>query len=100
MSLREFINFAKTKPEKKPDDISYVNIKGNVVYIEGKRAVIINKDLRRKIATYIQNIIKIACEAMEKEGYIIPVFAQNKKEVRYYQNIFMQAKARLENSKV
>ena len=91
MTLREFINYSKGEPKKPDTDAPYIYNKGSVVYIEGKRAVIINKALDRKVSAYINKIVKVACEALEKEGYIVPVFVQTRKDARR----FSQAAGRL-----
>ena len=95
MSLRDFIRFSKGETKMSHADIPYVISKGNIVYIEGKRAVIINKNLNRETAKYIQKIVKVACEALEKEGYIVPVFIQTKKDARRFAQAAVQLKVKL-----
>ena len=95
MSLREFIKFSKGEPNTPPADTPYVNNKGNVVYIKGKRAIILNKDLGRKTTAYFQKVIKVACEALEKGGYVVPVFIQNKKDARRFAQAADRIKVKL-----
>ena len=84
MSVRDFKDFSKGELKKSAVNMPYVMNKGNVVYIEGRRAVIINKELEHETAIYIQTIIKVACEALEKEGLIVPVFVQTRKDARRF----------------
>jgi len=95
MSLREFINFSKGEIIEPPADMPYVNINGNIVYIEGKRAIILNKDLGRKTSAYFQKVINVACEALEKGGVIVPIYVRNMKEARRLQRAAERMKAKI-----
>ena len=94
MSLREFIDFAKGGT-KTSGDIPYIIIKGNVVYINGKRAIIVNKNLGRKTTGYLMKVIHVACEALEKGGLIMPVFMRNKKETLRFKQAYSSIMAQV-----
>ena len=96
MSLRDFIDFSKgVKPEPSADTPYIVN-RGNVIYIRGKRAIIVNKNLGRKTSDYLMKVVGAACEALEKGGIISPVFLRNKREYERfrlaYGNIMAQVR--------
>ena len=93
MSLREFIDFAKGgraqtlsdgMVHKKP----HIIFKGNVVYINGKRAIIINKNLGNKTTKYFLKVIHVACEALEKGGLVMPLFMRNKRETLRFKQAY------------
>ena len=103
MSQREFSSFAKGGlDESSRDGISYdtphVLIKGNVVYIQGKRAIIVNKNLGRKTTNYLMKVIHVSCEALEKGGYFMPVFLRNKKETKRFNLVYDRIMGELRKS--
>ena len=95
MSLREFIDFAKGGRTDSSDDAPYIVIKGNVVYIQGKRAIIVSKKLGRKTTNYLMKVIEVACDALEKGGRIMPVFLRNKKESERFKQAYSRIMAEL-----
>ena len=93
MSLREFIDFAKGgRAITARDGMSHlkphINFKGNVVYINGKRAIIINKNLGNKTTKYFLKVIHVACEALEKGGLVMPLFMRNKRETLRFKQAY------------
>ena len=84
MTLREFIDFAKGGGNPHSGNLPFVSIKGNVVYIRGKRAIIVNKNLGKKTTDYFMEVVGVACEALEKGGYIMPVFLRSKRETERF----------------
>ena len=100
MSVREFIDFAKGEPAKPADDVPYVNIKGNNVYIDGKLAIILSKNIDKRIGLYFKKVIRAACEALEEEEVILPVRLQNRKEARRFGRMAEQLKAKMRISRM
>ena len=96
MSLREFIDFAKGGGAELPGDIPLVDIKGNVVYIRGKRAIIVNKNLGRRTTNYFMKVVGVACEALEKGGYIMPVFLRSKRETKRFNRTYKRVMEELQ----
>ena len=88
MSLREFIDFSKGGKPEISAGMPYIVNKGSVVYIRGKRAIIVNKSLGRKTTTFLMKVIEAACEALEKGGYIMPVFLRNKRETKRFNLVY------------
>ena len=88
MSLREFIDFAKGGGAELSGDMPLVFKKGNVIYIRGKRAIIVNKNLGGRTTNYFMKVIAAACEALEKGGRIMPVFLRNKREEERFNLIY------------
>ena len=95
MSVRDFKNFSKGATNNSVAPMPYIKNKGNVIYIKGKRAIIINKNLNRKLTVYIQKIVNVALEALEKEGFIVPIFVQNRKDTRRFAESAMQLKKKM-----
>ena len=73
----------------------FVKNKGSVIYIQGQRAVIINKNLPVNTAAYIQKIVKTACDALDNRGVIVPIFIRNMKDAKKYQRAAEQLKVRM-----
>ena len=84
MSLREFIDFAKGGKPEPLRDVPYIINKGSVIYIRGKKAIIVNKNLGRRTTNYFMKVVGVACEALEKGGYIMPVFLRSKRETKRF----------------
>ena len=95
MSLREFIDFSKGEPDKTHPDMPYVIIKGNIVYINGTRAIILNRNLGRRTSAYFFRVIEVACEALEKGGLIVPIFVKTKKDARRFEWAAERLKAKM-----
>ena len=96
MSVREFMNFAKGDFAAPRSDMPYVSFSGNVVYIQGRRAIILSKHLNRRTTAFFVRVIEVACEALEKGGVIMPVFLRNMKEARRFEYATKQIKTRLQ----
>jgi hypothetical protein len=90
MSVREFIDYSKGELDIPEIDIPKVTIRGNVVYIKGKRAIIINKNLGKKTTEYFMKVIHAACEAYKEGGVILPVRLRTLKEARKFNPIIDQ----------
>jgi len=95
MSLREFIDYAKGEPAKTADDTPYVSIRGNNVYVEGKLAIILSKNIDKRVSAYFKKVIRAACEALEAEEVILPVRLNNRKEAKCFSRLAEQLKAKM-----
>ena len=96
MSLRDFIDFAKGERADASAEAPHIIIKGNIVYIRGKRAIIVNKNLGRKTTDYIMEILQVACQALEKGGHIMPIFLRNKRDTKRFDLIYERIMAELQ----
>ena len=100
MSVRDFIDYSKSAktrhPKDAPDDVL---IKGSIVYIKGRRGVIVSNNLGEKITKYYLEIMKVASEALKKGGRIIPVHVRNKKEDERFRQIYGRIMSELRNKK-
>ena len=88
MSLREFIEFSKGERAEPSEDTPYIVIKGSVVYIKGRRAIIVSNKIGRKITKYFLKVIHVACQALDKGGRIMPVFLRNKRESERFKRAY------------
>ena len=88
MSHREFVDFTKGGSTVEADDIPFIEIKGSVVYIEGKRAIIVSKKLGRKTNKYFMKVLQVACSALDKGGRIAPVYLRNKRESERFKRAY------------
>ena len=99
MSVREFVNFAKGQtmtglPFRKRDRWK-INIRGNSVYLDGKLAIILSKKIDPRVSDYFMKVIHVACEAVEKEGLILPVFLRNIRDARRFEPVVEKMKAKM-----
>ena len=73
----------------------FVNVKGNSIYVDGHLAVIIGKKTDRRVYEYFREVVHTACEALSAEGFILPVFLRNRREVRRIGPVIEQAKIKM-----
>jgi len=97
MSVREFKDFAKGGGTPNSGNLPFVSIKGNVAYIRGKRAIIVNKNLGKRITDYFMEVVGVACEALEKGGYIMPVFLRSKNETERFSAAYDRVMEEMKN---
>jgi len=100
MSLREFINYSRGEVKKNQKETPYVNIRGNVVYVEGRRALILNKGLRRRTHAFFQEVIETACEALDKGGIISTFFFPTMRDARRFEREVEGIQARILSGKM
>ena len=84
MSLREFSSYAKGGKKSNTDDDKtrwIVTEKGNSIYVNGKLALIISSKMNKRAADYFKKVLRVACEALEHEGHILPVYLKTRKDV-------------------
>ena len=84
MSAREFKVFSKGEEKKTDVDTQYVEMKGNVVFFRGKKALIVNSHIDKKVHIYFMEVIKTAIEALDKGGIINTFFFHNRKEANRF----------------
>ena len=92
MGQREFMDYARSQPGEKP--VSDKNLKfqkwelrGYILYIDGKRAIILNKDLDEKTIRMLLAAMRASCRALEREGVILAVHLNNNEELRRFARI-------------
>ena len=90
MTHNEFKDSAKQENAEIAGDIPFVEIRGNTVYIQGKKAIIINKNLGAKNTKFIIKTIRILCRALERGGVVTAVHLRNWKEVALFKPVVEQ----------
>ena len=83
-SLRDFISFAKDNTGNESpfyDNTRWVVIeRGNSYYVNGKLAAIISGKVNKGVSAFFRKLIHAGCEALEREGVILPVVLNNRRE--------------------
>ena len=87
LSVREFMIYAKGEPGEPEKEAPYVSIRGNNIYVEGKLAIILSKNIDKRISRYFKKVIHVACKALEEGEVILPVRLQNRREARRFEPI-------------
>ena len=95
MSLREFIGFAKEEPVKPAGDFPLVSIRGNTVYVDGKLAIVVSKNVGKRTSAYFKKVIHVACEALEAGEVILPVRLHSMKEARHFSRLAEKIKVKM-----
>ena len=87
MSVRDFISFAKkqTVISSPAGGRPVVSIRGSTVYIDDKLAIILSTKLDRRTSAYFKKVIRVACEALEAEGVILPVHLRSMRDARRFE---------------
>ena len=101
MTLNEFIDFSRGEAQgaKRSRRVPYIEIRGNVVYLKGKRAIIVSTKIRAKIQKYFLKVISVACKALDKGGRIVPVHVRNKKESERFKQVYSRVMAEVRKGK-
>ena len=86
MSVRDFKKFAKSGKEKSVEAPPFWEIRGNILYIEGKRAIILNTNLGSSTTNMLLSAIGAACRALERKGYLVAVHLKTWKEVELFEH--------------
>ena len=97
MSLREFKSFSKgqTMNDTFTGNRWVVTIRGNSIHVNNKLAVITSKKIEPRVSSYFKEVLAIACEALEKEGMIVPVFVRNRRDARRFKEAVYRLKAQM-----
>ena len=97
MSVREFKSFSKAQPViESPAGRGWaVSVRGNRIYVNDKLMVILSKKNEPRAAAYFKTVLDVVCEALEKEGFIVPVFVRSRREVRLFEEALHRLKAEI-----
>ena len=99
MSLREFKTFSKGQTStgnlSRKRDRWKISVRGNSVYIDGKLAIILSKKIDPRVSDYFMKVIRVMCEALEKERVMLPVLLRNLREVDRFQPVVERLKVQM-----
>ncbi|MCL2007360.1 MAG: hypothetical protein FWG77_04675 [Treponema sp.] len=84
MSKRDFIDFAKSGSTPIPDDAPFLEIRGQTAYINGRRAVIVTKNLNRRYTKLLMATVRVVGRAMKRGGVIVAVHLRNRNEAKRF----------------
>ena len=84
MSSRKFTDYAKEGKSLGIDGKSTFEIRGNALYIDGKTAITVNKNMDEKTRVMIMGMFGIICRALEKRGVLTAVHHRNWKEAEQF----------------
>ena len=96
MSQREFADFAKSGSVEKSDDIPFLEIRGNAFYLQGRRAIIVNKSLGEKNTAMLKKTVRVVCRALQRGGVVVAVHLRNPKEARRFKNEARRIRAEIQ----
>ena len=103
MSVRDFISFAKDNTGNDVPSIYsgkwVVTEKGNSFYVNGKLAAILSGKVDERVTAFFRKLIHAGCEALEREGVILPVVLKNRREANRYKALSEILKEKLRNTK-
>jgi len=80
MSHRDFMEYAGSAKQEKTGDTELSEIRGNTVYLDGKKAIIINKNLDDWETDFILKAAQVIYRAKKRRGVIVAVHLRNSKE--------------------
>ena len=98
MSLREFKAYARSSRAETPGKVPFWEIRGNILYIEGQRAIILNGSLGEKNTGMLRSAIRAACRALERNGVIVAVHLNSLREARRFRPMARRARARIQGA--
>ena len=84
MSQRDFRVYANSGRAKAKGKPVFWEIRGNILFINGQRAIILNTHLNERTAAMLRKAICMVCRALEKDGVIVAVHLRNLKELRRF----------------
>ena len=88
MSFDDFYDYAKGKKDKNAiNENTSIEIRGNVTFINGKRAVIISNDLGKNATRFFKKLMEIGCESLNRGLHLMPVFLHNRREVERFRRM-------------
>ena len=85
MSLRQFRAYARSNKENKGETPPSWEIRGNILYMKGQRAAIINRNLGRLKTNMLFGVLRAACRALERKGCLVAVHLKNWNEVELFE---------------
>ena len=80
------------------DDAPYVSIRGNNVYVDGKLAIILSKNIDKKVSKYFRKVVLAACKALEEGEVILPVRLRSMKEAKCFAPLAEMVKAKMRSA--
>ena len=96
MSFREFADFAKSGSAEKTD-IPFLEIRGHTFYLQGQRAIIVNKNLGEKNTSMLRKTVRVVCRALERGGVVVAVHLRNSKEANRFKHEARRIRAEIQN---
>ena len=96
MTYRKFKAFAKSGGQLNKEEEPLWEIRGNILYIKGQRAIILKKDLEEQVNNMLLGAIRAACRALEKKGVIAVVHLKNQRDMRLFIPRARKLRARIE----
>ena len=84
MSSRKFIDYANHAKAIAINRGSSFEIRGNALYIDGKTAITVNKNMEGKTKDMIMGMFGIICRALEKRGVLTAVHHRNWEEAEQF----------------
>jgi len=90
MSVREFKAFSSAKTETAAEKRDRIQVRGNEVYIGGKRAITLSEELDRTTYTFFTKVILTAGKVVEEGGVVLPVHLRDMDEVRRLKPLISQ----------
>ena len=95
MTSKEFKVYARNKVSDKNKKVPFWEMHGNILFIEGRRAVIINTELGERNFKMLAAALRAACRALEKKGYLVAVHLRTLKEQRRFMVIARRGRAKM-----
>ena len=99
MSFRDFRAYARGEKEKGKGKVPFWEIRGNILYIEGQRAIIMNRSLGGRNTRMLIKAMKAACRALEQNGYLVAVHLNSPEEMRRFRVKAKRLRARMRGEK-
>jgi len=98
MTLRKFKAYAKSCDEKSVEDAASWEIRGNILYIKGQRAIIINRNLGKKTINMLKGAVRIACRALERKSTVVAVHLRTNREANIFKARARRVRERIQNA--
>ena len=95
MSFREFRDYAGQDAKKKKKKLPFWEIRGNILYINGKRAAIVNRNIGARNVEMIIAALEAAAMALERQGYILAVHLDSYEELMRFKAIARRERNRM-----
>ena len=96
MSYRDFRDYAGQTPKKDKKTVPFWEIRGNILYIEGKRAAIINRSLSARNLDMLIRALRSAAIALERDCYILAVHLNSYEEMMRFRARAKRLKKRMQ----
>ena len=84
MSKNEFADYAKSGNPGKNGNMELSEIRGNTVYFDGIKAIIVNKNLSKWETNFIMKAANVLFKARKRRGVIVAVHLRNSKEANLF----------------